>query len=127
MEISWNLRLIFILSWICLTYSFSTRTATSCRSTINASGNSHRQRIIVSGRRDFLQQSSLLAGAAFASIGATTWNTAPAAAEISVDIDNVDGFQVFKTDSGLKYIDLEEGSAGDSTKTPRYGQYCIIS
>lgn len=36
-----------------------------------------------------------------------------------------DGANVLKTESGLKYIDLEEGIADGPT--PRYGQLCIIS
>ena len=76
-------------------------------------------------RRDLLQQSSLLAGASLLSNTALAWNAAPGIANADTNIENVEGFQVVKTDSGLKYIDLEMGS--DSPKTPQYGQLCVIS
>lgn len=84
---------------------------------------------IIPARRDFLQQSSSLAGAA----ALLSWNPAPAFAALpsfgqsSPDVENVDQFEVFKTASGLKYIELEEGTIGDSSKTPQYGQLCVIS
>ena len=62
------------------------------------------------GRRDLLQQSSLLAGTAI------SWKIAPGIAQAaSTDV------QVVKTDSGLRYIELEEGKIGDTSKTPQYG------
>ena len=68
------------------------------------------------GRRDLLQQSSLLAGTAI------SWKIAPGVAQAaSTDV------QVVKTDSGLRYIELEEGKIGDTSKTPQYGQLCVIS
>jgi len=73
---------------------------------------------IMAGRRIFLQKSLLLARSAFIST-----ITATVVAKAS-DADEIDGFEVFKTDSGLKYIELEEGT---SSKTPRYGQVCVIS
>ena len=73
---------------------------------------------ILPDRRDLLQKSSLLAGA-------LAWNVAPGNVHASTDFQNVDGVQVVKTDSGLKYIDLEVGS--ESPTTPQYGQLCIIS
>jgi len=79
-------------------------------------------------RRGLLQHSSLLAGAALVSTTATAWSIAPGIAQASTDtVDNVEGFQVFKTESGLKYIELEVGTVGDSSKTPQYGQLCAIS
>jgi FKBP-type peptidyl-prolyl cis-trans isomerase len=79
-------------------------------------------------RRYFLQQSSMLARSAFVSTAAATavWNTAPAVAQESAS-DEIEEFKVIKTGSGLKYIELEEGTVGDSSKTPRYGQVCVIS
>lgn len=82
---------------------------------------------IMPDRRDLLQQSSLLAGATLMSTAATAWNISPGIAQASDDVDNVDGFQIFKTESGLKYIELEAGIVGDSSKTPQYGQLCVIS
>lgn len=76
-------------------------------------------------RRDLLQQSSLLAGASVLSSTALAWTTVPGVANADTNVENVDGFQVVKTDSGLKYIDLEMGS--ESPKTPQYGQLCVIS
>ena len=75
-------------------------------------------------RRDLLQQSSsLLAGATLLNT-AIAWKLWPNIVHASTSAETVDGFQVFKTDSGLKYIDLEEGTA---SKTPQYGQLCVIS
>lgn len=78
-------------------------------------------------RRYFLQQSSMLARSAFVSTtaAAAVWNTAPAVAQESGS-GELEEFKVIKTGSGLKYIELEEG-IGDSSKTPRYGQVCVIS
>lgn len=67
-------------------------------------------------RRDFFQQSSTLAAATLLS------NAAPALAQESGE--TIEGFQVVKTQSGLKYIELEEGT---SSRTPQYGQLCVIS
>ena len=58
---------------------------------------------------------------------AAAWNIAPDVAQASTDVENVEDFQVVKTGSGLKYIELEEGTVGDSSKTPQYGQLCVIS
>jgi len=86
---------------------------------------------IIPARRDFLQRSSSLAGAALLSTAAAAWNPMPALAAMpsfgqsAPDVENVDEFQVFKTKSGLKYIELEEGKSGD--RTPQYGQLCVIS
>jgi hypothetical protein len=80
---------------------------------------------VLPDRRDLLQKSSLLAGATLMS----AWNMAPGIvqAAVSTDTDNSESFEVLKTDSGLKYIELEEGTVGDSSKTPQYGQLCVIS
>lgn len=78
-------------------------------------------------RRDLIQKSSFYAGATLLSTTAAIWNVAPGIAVASTDVENIEGFQVFKTGSGLKYIELEEGKVGDSSKTPQYGQLCVIS
>jgi hypothetical protein len=78
---------------------------------------------VMPDRRDLLQKSSLLAGATLMS----ALNIAPGIVHASTDADDSEDFQVFKTDSGLKYIELEEGTVGDSSKTPQYGQLCVIS
>ena len=152
-QITLFLTVFFVLgTGISLTNSFSTRTTTCRKNTIemrnlslpagrsfqeesfqlddinpDSSTTSIDRDVIMPARRDLLQQSSLLAGAAIVSATAAAWSTAPAVAQASTDVDNVEGFQVFKTDSGLKYIELEEGNIGDSSKTPQYGQLCVIS
>jgi hypothetical protein len=69
----------------------------------------------ISDRRAVLRRSlaTLAATTAFVSTTAQADDVIP------------DGTNFVKTDSGLKYIELEEGSADGST--PRYGQLCIIS
>lgn len=77
-------------------------------------------------RSNFVKQSILFATSTFVSLSAAA---AVAVADVSVaaaaDDNNIDDdYQIFKTDSGLKYIELEQGT---SSKTPRYGQVCVIS
>jgi FKBP-type peptidyl-prolyl cis-trans isomerase len=61
----------------------------------------------------------------------TTLSSSPSCAIDSVTSPDDDGAgaNILKTDSGLKYIDFEDGgaSAGYSDATPRYGQICVIS
>ncbi|VEU38439.1 unnamed protein product [Pseudo-nitzschia multistriata] len=76
-------------------------------------------------RREFLQQ-TVLAASATGLLGVSS--SSPAFAESTAT--DVDGFTVVKTDSGLKYIDLEEGATtvgGRPGATPKYGQLCVIS
>lgn len=82
---------------------------------------------IIPARRDFLRQSSSLAGTTLLATATTAWSAKPAFAQTSTDTEDVEGFQVFKTESGLKYIELQEGAVGGSSKTPQYGQLCVIS
>jgi len=80
---------------------------------------------VLPDRRDLLQKASLLAGTTLMS----AWNIAPGIvqAAVSTDVDDSESFEVLKTDSGLKFIELEKGTVGDSSKTPQYGQLCVIS
>lgn len=109
------------------TNSFSTGNRTPCRK--NAMGvnvfrlgssmedyNSNDATKVMPARRDFFQQSSILAAATLLS------NAAPTLAQESTE--TIEGFQVVKTQSGLKYIELQQGT---SSKTPQYGQLCVIS
>lgn len=82
---------------------------------------------IMPDRREMMKQSSLLAGATLMSTTSTAWNIFPGVAQAANVVGSDDGFKVFKTESGLKYIELEVGKVGDSSKTPQYGQLCVIS
>lgn len=73
-------------------------------------------------RSGFVHQSFMFARSAFVSISAAA-TVADVSAAVAAD-DNIDDYQIFKTDSGLKYIELEQGI---SSKTPRYGQVCVFS
>lgn len=72
-------------------------------------------------RRDVLRKSSSLLAAA----AALASNPIPAVAD---DV-TPDGVTPIKTESGLKYIDLEQGgtAAGYNDATPKYGQLCVVS
>ena len=83
-------------------------------------------------RRTFLESS---AASALAAVGLSSTFPQPsiAAAEeeevIAPPTKTTDGEGVimYKTDSGLKYIELESGSAANNKRTPRYGQLCVVS
>jgi FKBP-type peptidyl-prolyl cis-trans isomerase len=86
-----------------------------------ASDDNHSPTAIHRNRRNVLQQSLLAAMGAFSLSQAF-----PAMADDVVP----EGVTPTKTESGLKYIDLEPGgtAAGYSTDdTPKYGQLCVIS
>lgn len=139
-----NLALLILGTQISLIDSFSTRLVSvrnnlhgakklSSRSNSGTRGGSrcdsclclkNNEDDILSDRRNMLQQSSLLAGATLLSNTAIAWNAAPEVVHADTSVETIDGFEVFKTASGLKYIDLEEGTA---SKTPQYGQLCVIS
>lgn len=78
---------------------------------------SHDERCDISGRRIMLR--SALAGTGL--IVATALSSTLAHADDVVP----EGATPSKTESGLKYIDLEEGNSGGPT--PRYGQLCVVS
>lgn len=102
--------------------SQSTSGGSPCDSSLYSNNNDEDG--ILSDRRNMLQQSSLFAGATLLSNTAIAWNAAPEVVHADTSVETIDGYEVFKTESGLKYIDLEEGKA---SKTPQYGQLCVIS
>jgi len=143
-QISLALTVLLLLgTGVSLTKAFATRT-TECRknafriknndmqSNDNYRENFRRDTFIYSikndgvmpDRRELLKQSSLLAGATIVSTASAAWNIAPGVAQAA---DSDKDFKVLKTDSGLKYIELEEGTIGYTSKTPQYGQLCVFS
>lgn len=71
----------------------------------------------------------LLAGATTLLSVATTWTSAarPAAAAATSTGETYEGLPMVKTESGLKYVELEVGKMDRSNRTPQYGQLCVIS
>lgn len=146
MQISFILAvLLFFGTEISLTESLSTRTS-SCRNSIWISDMALRSNGIstdcsrrdsslyskdddnfMPDRRYLLKQSSLLVGSSLLSTTAAAWSTVPGIVQAATDVENVEGYQIVKTDSGLQYIELEEGTTGYTSKTPQYGQLCVIS
>jgi FKBP-type peptidyl-prolyl cis-trans isomerase len=90
-------------------------------SDVEGNDNSSHANESLPSRRDILQHSSLSLLAAALVINPTA---------ASADDDVIpNGMTPIKTDSGLKYIDLEPGgsAAGYSDATPKYGQICVVS
>lgn len=127
------LRLVFLAGILAVSVAFSTTiashyshvvsqtttTTTNLRSELN-SGNS----VDDDRRRDFIVASSVgLLGGAFGSVLVAQADE-EAAAPTTKSTDG-DGVTLYKTPSGLKYIELELGR--ESAPTPRYGQLCIFS
>jgi FKBP-type peptidyl-prolyl cis-trans isomerase len=74
----------------------------------------------ISNRRTFLATS--MATATIASLSQTA-----IAEDGEGPMTDSEGVTVYKTTSGLKYIQLEPAPESSAKKTPRYGQLCMIS
>lgn len=81
---------------------------------LNENENNHS--LFLSSRREMMISSS---------VGLVALGGLPTTSTAADDVSGGEGVTMYKTASGLKYIELEPGQA--DTPSPKYGQLCVVS